>query len=141
MPAPVGNQFALGNKGGRPAIYDDPNELHDKVVEYFEYIQGELEETKEEKKPEWIRYPEDPTITGLALFLGFTDKRSLYDYAKKEEFSHSIKRALLVVENNYEKSLRNDKCTGVIFALKNMGWEDRKTQDLNVKSFEIDFSE
>jgi hypothetical protein len=49
----------------------------------------------------------------------------MYDYLKKEEFSHHIKRALLQVENNYEKRLFEKQCTGVIFALKNMNWSDK----------------
>ena len=141
MSAPVGNKFAIGNHGGRPPIYDDPQKLTAKIIEYFDWIEGEQEEvmvkskqkdeegnnveiTKKEKH--WIRYPEDPTITGLCLFLGFSSKGTLYEYAKKKEFSDSIKRALLIVENNYEQKLNRDRCTGIIFALKNMGWEDRQ---------------
>jgi hypothetical protein len=121
MAAPEGNQYALGNNGGAPRKYSDPDELEKKVIEYFEWIEGE-----QDADDLWVRFPEAPTITGLALFLGFSTKTTLYEYAKREEFANSIKRALLVVENNYEKGLQNDRCTGIIFALKNMGWEDNR---------------
>lgn len=72
---------------------------------------------------------ETPTITGLTLALNFGDKSSLYDYAKNPEFTHSIKRAMLIVENGYEKALRESNAAGSIFALKNMGWKDRQELD------------
>lgn len=115
MGAPKGNQYALGNTGGKPPKFKDPKELENKISEYFEYVNQTEDEII--------------TIVGLALFLGFADKKSLYDYVKKKEFSYSIKRALSIVEKNYEKRLSNQTCTGAIFALKNMGWEDRQSID------------
>lgn len=78
-----------------------------------------------------------PSVTGLALALGFGDKSSVYDYAKKPEFSHSVKRALLIVENGYEEALRESNATGSIFALKNMGWVDKQNYDHTTKGNEI----
>lgn len=72
---------------------------------------------------------EKPTVTGLTLALGFADKSTLYDYAKKPEFSHSLKRALTIVERGYEEALRESNATGSIFALKNMGWVDKQNYD------------
>lgn len=34
LPAPKGNKFALGNKGGRPTTY--PEDLPQKLIEYFD---------------------------------------------------------------------------------------------------------
>jgi hypothetical protein len=65
------------------------------------------------------------TITGLALYLGFCDRQSMYDYENKSQFSYSIKRARAFIELNYEKMLANSQCTGAIFALKNFGWRDK----------------
>lgn len=95
---------------GRPKIYDTPEELQDAVDLYFE-------ETS----------PTEVTITGLALFLGFADRQSLYDYEKNDQFSCIIKRARLRVENRYELRLNTQFSTGAIFALKNMGWNDKQT--------------
>jgi len=99
--------------GGRPPIYK-------KLEDMMPALQA-----WEEK----IRNGEKPTVTGLALDLGFCEKKSLYDYAKKPEFVHPIKRALLIVEQGYETALRENNATGSIFALKNMGWIDKQNLD------------
>lgn len=122
------------NNFGRPPVFSTPEEMISKVEEYFLYIQGETKEVELPKeKPEdetkyekvVIRYPEPPTITGVALFLGFESRQSFYDYEKRPEFSYIVKKARLIVENGYEKRLGNQSPTGAIFALKNMGWKDK----------------
>lgn len=100
---------------GQPALYNSPEELSIKIEQYFEELKAEKEE---------------PTVTGLALYLGFESRQSLYDYGKREEFSYIIKRAKLRVENGYEKALRLNNATGPIFALKNMGWKDKTETDI-----------
>ena len=52
---------------------------------------------------------------------------------KKEEFSDTIKKAKLKVENYLEKHLITDSSTtGIIFNLKNnFGWKD-KQENINV---------
>ena len=122
MPAPLGNIFALGNDGGRPAFFDSPEEFRDRVVEYLESYYGD------EKNP-MIGYK--PTTTGLALWLGFKSRQSLYDYKEKEEYSYIIKKALLFIEMEYEQLLESKGSTGAIFALKNMGWSDKSLLDMN----------
>lgn len=147
MPAPMGNKNALGNKGGAPPIHTDPKEVDTLIADYFEWIEGEKgqrevvigndDEGKPIKETEnyWIRRPEPPTVTGLALHLGFADKSSLYDYKEKVEFSHSIKRAITRIEKYHEiKASYGDKCVGNIFVLKNFGWKDRVETDVNIKS-------
>lgn len=136
MAAPKGNKYAIGNNGGRPPLFSAIEEVQEKIDGYFTWIQGEFHmEEREEGKGKakkkvqvkvWDRQPESPTITGLALFLGFDSKQSLYDYKKKEEFSYPIKRALMVIENNYENALFSQAPSGAIFALKNMDWSDKK---------------
>jgi len=130
MAAPKGNKYAIGNNGGRPRLFTDPKKLEKKVIEYFDYIQGEEGDTITNKLGEqvktWIREPESPTVTGLALFLGFADRTTLYEYRDREEFSFIIKRAISIVENHHEHRLGSTTPTGSIFALKNMGWKDRQ---------------
>lgn len=153
MAAPKGNQFAEGH--GRPPIYEDTPESVEKVSllvdDYFEWIKGESEtktrkvivsnketgdnEVIEQEYEEWIRRPEPPTVTGLTLHLGFSSKDTLYAYAKKNSFSYSIKKGLCRIEQSHEfKIAYGDKCTGNIFALKNMGWADRVEQDISLKT-------
>lgn len=69
---------------------------------------------------------ENPTVTGLALHLGFESRQSFYDYEKYQDHSYTIKRARLMIECQYEQKLHNAACTGAIFALKNFGWEDKR---------------
>ncbi len=118
---------------GRPAKFETPEDMQQACIDYFTYIQGEWHEEdikdSEEKRRVWDRYPEAPSVTGLALFLGFESRQSMYDYGNKPEFSYIVKRAKLLVENGYERTLMSDKPTGAIFALKNMGWVDRTELD------------
>ena len=72
-----------------------------------------------------------PTITGLALHLGFMDRQSIYDYQEKEEYTCAIKKARLRIESNYETNLSGGAPTGSIFALKNFGWKDKIEQELS----------
>jgi hypothetical protein len=94
----------------RPRIYNNENELQEEILKYFEQCN-----TANER----------PTVTGLALFLGFASKQSLYDYERNERFSYPIKRALTMIECELEKRLENQSVSGIIFALKNMGWTDK----------------
>jgi len=115
MAAPKGNNFALGNTGGRPPHFETPEELITACTKYFQDCIDEKEKI---------------TVTGLTLDLGFSHRSSLDDYEQKgNEFSYIIKRAKLTVENSYE-------CNGQtidIFALKNMGWKDQTQQEVTSK--------
>jgi len=110
MSAPKGNMFALGNNGGRPRLYEKPEEIEEQIELYFT-------DASERKY--------DLTITGLALFLGFCSRQMLYEYRERKEFSFIIMRAMLAVECGYEHALHSFKSHGAVFALKNMGWKDQ----------------
>lgn len=99
---------------GRPPIYENIDQMIPLLQKWEEsIIAGEI-----------------PTVTGLCLALEFT-KETLYQYRDKPEFSDSIKRALLIVENGYEKALRESSPAGSIFALKNMGWKDKTETEMS----------
>ena len=104
------------NNGGRPPIYDNPEDLQTKIDEY---------------KNDCMINEEIPTLTGMILFIGFNSKDTFYEYGKKEGFSDSIKKARLWIESLYEKDLRKTGNTGSIFALKNFGWSDKLEIDNN----------
>jgi hypothetical protein len=108
---------------GRPPKFETVEDLDIMISDYFASLKY-ISEGEEKQRP--------ATITGLALHLGFCDKCSLYDYEKKDEFSHSIKKARLMVENSYEMRLMGRSATGCIFALKNFGWKDKTEVDSNV---------
>ena len=96
-------------ENGRPPIWNDPEAFEKKVDEYFET-------------------QEQPTWSGLALYMGFESRKSLHDYGQKAGFSYPIKKALLRIEIMYESHLTKQNTSGPIFALKNFGWRD--TQDI-----------
>ena len=75
---------------GQPAKYTSCEELKKKADGYF---------------AEAIEKGWKITITGLALWLGFQSRQSIYDYEKHGEFSYVIKNARLKVENAYESRL------------------------------------
>ncbi len=137
----------MNNLGGRPPLYDTPESLAKKVLEYFEYIKGEFhyEKASDDEgnpidKKVYDREPEPVTITGLCLYLGFESRQSFYDQEKRDGFSYTIKRARMMVENYYESTAQYAKTpTFQIFALKNMGWSDKTEVDNNitVKEFNI----
>lgn len=108
--------MAEEKKAGRPPKYDDPDVLQGKIDEY-------IKDCEERKAP--------MTFTGLAFFLGFNSRTSLWEYSKKDgPISEPVKRAMLRIEQSYEENLYTSHPTGSIFALKNRGWSDRKEVDL-----------
>ena len=111
--------------GGRPPKYTNPEELQKKIDEYF--ISGRNMKTvifKSKDGPVEMKVPM-PTISGLVLFCGFSDRGAFYDYESKPEFSHTIKRARSRIAQDYEEDLKNGLGVGAIFALKNLGWQDK----------------
>ena len=101
MAAPKGNKNAVGNKGGRPALYKSPEELQSKINEYFN---GGAHKRSIVTDAGLFEIPR-VTICGLAYFLGFSSRQSLLDYEKNIEFSDIIKTPRLRIEMNYEELL------------------------------------
>lgn len=98
---------------GRPLKFQDPQELERRIDEYFRLAEGK------------------PTITGLALHLD-CEIETIKSYGENDEFSASVKRAYLRVQNGYENRMYEGSPTGAIFALKNFGWKDKTEVDSNV---------
>ena len=102
-------------KVGRPPMFESPEQMQGLIDEYFEYIRSENEPA---------------TITGLCLYLGFESRQSFYEYGEKKDFTYTIKRARMMIENSYERNLSiANSPTGSIFALKNLGWSDKVEVD------------
>jgi len=112
------------NSVGRKLLFSTPEELQVKIDEYFDKpVDTRTVYVGADKMPINVSVP---TITGLALFLGFESRQSFYDYEKRDVFSYTIKKARLRVEREYEQLLQWGNTTGAIFALKNLGWKDEK---------------
>jgi len=98
---------------GRPLKYKTVKELQDAIDEYFE------------------SNPDTPTITGLALHLGFDSRQSYYNYQERPEFLDTIKRASLKIESKHEARLYENGSSGSIFWLKNRDWKDKQERELS----------
>lgn len=102
---------------GRPRLYDDASVFAQETSEYFRL-------TEEKGKM--------PTLAGLSLHLGFDDRESFSHYdSYGGDFSRTVKRAKLLIEDDRNQRLANPACTGVIFDLKhNHGWTDKSTTEM-----------
>ena len=101
---------------GQPPKYKSVEAFQKKIDEYFVSIR--------DKDGEYIK---PPTVSGIALFLGFCDRRSMYHYRDKDEFYSPVKRAIGMVEAYHEEKIGYGRgAAGNIFALKNFGWTDRQ---------------
>lgn len=96
---------------GRPLKYNDPKELEKLINNYFD-------DCDKKEKPY--------TITGLGISLGM-DRRAICDYATRDSFTTLIWNAKKRCEEYAEMKLFSSHSSGAIFALKNYGWEDKKS--------------
>ena len=129
----------MGKQVGRPPIYKTANEIEEKIDAYFKECEGEI--LKDDNGKTVLnkfgnlvvinRKP--PTVTGLALALGFTSRLDLLRYQGKEEFRNTITRAKSMVEQYAEERLFDrDGSNGAQFSLRNnfKGWDaDKKNDD------------
>lgn len=123
------------NKVGRPPIFKTPEELQIKILKYFKKgvaLRKVIIGSPNNRTTTLIPVP---TITGLALYCGFADRYSFYEYEKKPEFTYTIKRARAFIEREYEEQLQTGTPTGAIFALKNFGWSDRQELEHILKPY------
>lgn len=135
--------FALGgndlsNPVGRPPMYKSKEEIQEKIDKYFEECEGKVLEDKEGNPilNKWgnpvIIGVRPPTITGLALALGFTSRQALLNYQDKNEFVDTITRAKTRVEQYAEERLFDrDGSHGAQFSLRNnfKGWSNKDLED------------
>lgn len=106
-----------GEGGGRKRKYESVQALEMQIQEYYR-IAKEREEI--------------PSMSGLAIYLGFYSIQSLLDYEKTPKYGQSIKKARLYLENVLESRLIAGKPPiGLIFALKNrFKWQDKQEMDI-----------
>ena len=128
----------MSNLGGRPPVYKSKEEIQEKIDKYFSDCEGEVLKD-EEGNPILNKYggviimgSKPPTITGLALALGFASRQALLNYQNREEFNDTITRAKSRVEQYAEERLFDrDGSNGAQFSLKNnfKGWNADKKEE------------
>ena len=123
-------------------FFKTPHGLSMLINRYFSSIKGKLHpqghvvEPVGKSKPIttiWEQEPEPPTITGLALFLGFNSRKEFGAFERKKKYAAILKRGRLLIEAAYEKKLHQQPASGAIFALKSMGWNEHPEVKANRK--------
>ena len=87
---------------GRPRIWKDPEDLKKDIMSYFESLKVSKDM---------------PTKAGLAFHLD-TNKSTLRDYEKRDDYGHYIDKAYQAIEIAWSQRLAGSVPTGAIFYLK-----------------------
>lgn len=121
-------------------MYKSKEEIQEKIDKYFSDCDGEVLKD-EEGNPILNKYggviivgSKPPTVTGLALALGFTSRQALLNYQGKEEFVDTITRAKTRVEQYAEERLFDrDGSHGAQFSLRNnfKGWNGERESNMD----------
>lgn len=115
----------------RTPFFSNNEELSQKIDEYLKTTGQQIKTLPDgtpvynlKGEPVIVNIP--PTVAGLAYFLGFVSRQSIYDYKNRNEvYSYTINRAILHIEGYNEGQLTcNPKPMGAMFWLKNHGWKD-----------------
>ena len=125
---------------GRPPKYKSKEEIEEKIDAYFKQCKGEVLKDNNGNtvfnkfgNPVIInQHP--PTVTGLALALGFSTRLSLLNYQGKKEFMNTITRAKTMIEVYAEERLFDrDGSNGAQFSLRNnfKGWNEKQITELD----------
>lgn len=134
-------------KTGAPPKYKTVEEMQTKIDEYFKACEGRPLVDEDGK----VMYDKNfqpiivgakpPTITGLALALGFASRQALLNYQARAEFNYTVTRAKAFVEQYAEERLFDkDGANGAKFSLANNfeGWKEKQSieGDFNVRKLE-----
>ena len=135
MAAPKGNLFAIGNNGGRPPIFNTPQELEKKIADYLDW------EDKQKRPDSYSGMGKGVyTLSGCALFLGFASKSSMDDQSKRDvEFSNVVSRFKLFMAHwNEQKMYWGGTYMAAQFWLRNHGgYSDESTVNQNQRVTEM----
>lgn len=118
----------------RPLKYKTVEELQTAIDAYFKHCEGEvLKDDDDQPIFDKFGHPvivnrKPPTVTGLALALGFTSRQALLNYQAKKQFVDTVTRAKSRCEDYAEARLFDrDGAMGAKFSLANnfKGWSEK----------------
>lgn len=125
---------------GRPPAYKNVEEMQDIIDKFFKDCEGYIYKDDDGKTvfDKWgspvIIGAKPPTVTGLALALGFNSRTTLLNYQGKEEFVNTITRAKARCEAYAESRLFDkDGSNGAKFSLANnfKSWKEKQDVSLS----------
>lgn len=108
------------SKGGRPPSFKSPEELENKIQKY-------LKECEEKEKP--------VLVVGFAVFCN-VHKDTIYEYAKKPEYSDSLKRLTQAAEHSLVSGGlvgKYNSSFAIFLAKNNHKYKDKVEQEVQVK--------
>ncbi len=121
--------------------YKNPEEMQVIIDKYFEDCCGKVLKDDEgnvltdKYGTPIIVGAKPPTVTGLALALGFTSRQALLNYQGKKQFVDTVTRAKSRIEEYTEGRLFDrDGAKGAIFSLAHnfKGWKDKDGENDDV---------
>lgn len=124
------------NPVGAPPRYKTVEEMQKKIDDYFIHCKGvpaidhEGNPLRDNQNRVICDDASPPTVTGLALWLGFTSRQALLNYQNKPAFVDTITRAKAKCEQYAEERLYyKESFNGAQFSLRaNFGWKDKPEQ-------------
>lgn len=125
----IGNLWWMYSDQGCAPEYKDPKKMSKLIGEYLTW----------EENTSKGKY----TISGLALYLGFASRQSLYDYEKKTAaFSYMIKRYKLFLTHYHEQKIGwVGTFPGAKLWLTNYGgYTEESTVNQNVTEYKTEWS-
>jgi hypothetical protein len=136
---------------GRPPKYKTADEMQKAIDEYFKECEG-VKALDKEGEPIVTKYgylykvePKPPTITGLALAIGFNSRQSLLNYEEKDkDFLDTITRAKARVEAYAESRLFDkDGANGAKFSLANnfKAWKEKQEVEVTGNVIKVELTE
>lgn len=128
---------------GAPRKYKSVKQMQVAIDQYFKDCEGEqLYDSYDQPVIDKYGVPviinaHPPTVTGLALALGFTSRKLLIDYQGRPEFRDTVTRAKARCEEYAERRLYDkDGANGAKFSLGcNFGWrsdEQRSAEEVRI---------
>ncbi|MBR1558782.1 MAG: hypothetical protein IJ646_00935 [Clostridia bacterium] len=112
-------------RGGGPPRFEDVGDIEARIDAYFEACRGELlteggKVVLDKRGKPVMNGERPPTLTGLALALGFTSRAGMMGYKGKAEYEAAILRGRSRVEQYAEEQLFDKEASaGARFVLEN----------------------
>lgn len=130
---------------GCPPKYKTKEEMQEVIDQYFRdcegrpYIMDDGEPLRDKYGDVILLDQHPPTVTGLALALGFTSRQALLNYKAKKEFVDTVTRAKTKCEEYAERRLYDrDGAKGAEFSLKyNFKWAQEKDKEKDEESHAV----